>query len=84
METINKKDLKEHPTKNGWYLCRYTDEDYEIEDDQTINYTSKVLYWQDNLWLKSPFGDVCVEERDILDWIPMPDYFATETAKVNM
>lgn len=91
MQTINKKDLKGRPIENGWHLCKYidsgrthyVDEDCEIEDYQIIHYTPQVLYWEDNLWLKSPYSYVCVEKRNILDWMPIPDDFSRGTARVN-
>ena len=91
MQTINKKDLKGRPIENGWYLCKYidsgrthyVDEDCEIEDYQIIHHTPQVLYWEDNLWLKSPYSYVCVEKRNILDWMPIPDDFSRGTVRVN-
>lgn len=92
MITINQKDLKGNPTQRGWYICRYihaswthyVDEDYDVEDYRIDRCVPKILYWADNLWLVDPTGYKFIDEKNILDWMPIPDDFATETVRVNM
>ena len=96
MRTINKKDLKGNPTENGWYICQfihaswshYLDEE-ELKngifnEDYRINhYIPMLLYWEDNLWLKSPRGYEYVEEKYILDWMRVPDGYSEGSIRVN-
>lgn len=85
---INKNDLViKTPVKSGWYICKIRTRSVGCSTDGycIATYRPRMLYWESNVWISNPRSFETHDNRDIIDFMPLPEGFdfIEETIKIN-
>ena len=64
------------PDEKGYYLCKVRIS--KIGTKST--YAARILYWEDNVWIDSPYSFYTYKNEDIKSYMLIPkSYFETVT-----